>query len=50
MNLTIHSLDDIRTAAKAFIEQMDQTPCLLSMAKWVPEKLLLSKPFARNWE
>ena len=24
MNLTIHSLDDIRTAAKAFIEQMDQ--------------------------
>ena len=25
MNLTIHSLDDIRTAAKAFIEQMDQS-------------------------
>lgn len=24
MNLTIHSLDDIRTVAKAFIEQMDQ--------------------------
>lgn len=24
MNLTIHSLDDIRTAAKAFIEQIDQ--------------------------
>lgn len=25
MNLTIHSLDDIRTAAKAFIVQMDQS-------------------------
>ena len=43
MNLTIHSLDDIRTAAKAFIEQMDQNTVFAFYGKMGAGKTTLIK-------
>lgn len=50
MEIKITSLDHIHEAAKQFIAAMGDNTVLPSTERWEPEKLLLSKLYAKNWE